>query len=226
MRTATSLILCAAFLALTPEAASAQDKRVHFNVGGGPTFGGGDLGNIFSTGWGPALGVTFDVNERVGLQFEYAYRWFNVEEEIDAQAGRYSANHKTHQLDFNLVMNLTPPRSRMRLYAVAGPGAYQRSVEITEYVGSGIVCDPYLYLCGTYPINEVIGSRGGWDFGFNFGVGVGFPMGEGAEFTIESRYHIVKGPDVPTPTNLPTDVTPSGKSANGYYFPVTFGFRF
>jgi Outer membrane protein beta-barrel domain len=225
MRIVSSFVLGAALLALTPGAASAQDKRIHFNVGGGPTFAGGDLGNVFSTGWGPAFGVTFDVNERIGVQFEYAFRWFNVDEYIDAQLGRFSANHKTHQLDFNLVANITKPGSKARVYAVFGPGAYQRSVEITEYVGSGIVCDPYFYLCGTYPITDVVGSRGGWDFGFNFGAGVGFGIGEGAEFYIESRYHYVKGPEV-DPTVQPITSTTGSKSANGYYYPLTFGFRF
>jgi hypothetical protein len=41
-------------------------------------------------------------------------------------------------------------------------------------------------------VTGVVGSRGGWDFGFNFGGGVGFRMGDDAGFTIESRYHYVK----------------------------------
>ncbi len=55
---------------------------------------------------------------------------------------------------------------------------YNRSVEITEYVGNGVICDPYWYMCGTYPVEDVVGSRGGWDFGFNIGGGVGFGIGE------------------------------------------------
>ena len=50
---------------------------------------------------------------------------------------------------------------------------YHRKVEITEYEGSGIICDPWYYVCGSYPIESVVGSRGGWDFGFNVGAGVG-----------------------------------------------------
>ena len=225
MRIVSSFVLGAALLALTAGAASAQDKRIHFNVGGGPTFVGGDLGNIFSTGWGPAFGVTFDVNERVGLQFEYAFRWFTVDEYLDANLGRFSANHKTHQLAFNLIGNITK-RGGARVYGLAGPAFYQRSVEITEYVGSGIVCDPYFYLCGTYPVTDVVGSRGGWDFGFNFGGGVGFGIGEGAEFYVESRFHYVIGPERdPAAAQLPTTGS-TATNANGYYYPLTFGFRF
>jgi opacity protein-like surface antigen len=226
MRMVKAVVFAAGLLAMVPGLASAQEKRWHINLGGGPTFMGGDLGDKFETGWGPAFGLTFDANERVGIQVEYAYRWFNVNDHIDAQGGRLSANHQTHQLDFNLVMNLTPADSKARLYLIAGPGAYYREVELTEYVGSGIICDPWYYVCGTYPVDAVIGSRGGWDFGFNFGGGVGFNLGEGGvEFTIETRYHYVKGPDI-QPIATPKGDLVGGGSADGHYYPLTFGFRF
>ena len=106
---------------------------------------------------------------------------------------RFSANHQTHQLDFNLIASLAPTGSAVRPYIVVGPGMYNRKVEITEYVGNGIICDPYWYVCGTYPIEDVVGSRGGWDFGFNVGGGVGFGLGESSEFYVEMRYHYVVG---------------------------------
>jgi hypothetical protein len=60
--------LSAILLALTPAVGSAQDDtRIHFNVGGGPTFQGGDLGNAFSTGWGPAVGVTVEGPNKITL---------------------------------------------------------------------------------------------------------------------------------------------------------------
>ena len=60
-----------------------------------------------------------------------------------------------------------------------------------------MICDPYYYICGTYPIEAVIGSRGGWDFGFNIGAGVGFGLGDEGEFFIESKFHYVWGPEIP-----------------------------
>ena len=119
-------------------AGSAQaqgDHRIHVNFGGGPTFNFGELGERFSTGWGPAVGVTFDVNPRIGVQFEYAYRWFQVNDDIDIQAGKFSANHQTHQLAFNMIAKLTNPDSPVSFYITAGPGMYNRKVEITEYEG-------------------------------------------------------------------------------------------
>lgn len=226
MRVAIGMILGMLFLLSTPTTGAAQDRPWHFHLGGGPTFVLGDMGESFTTGWGPALGVTFDVSERVGVQFEYAFRWFGIPDDVDSAAGRLSANHQTHQLAFNMVGNLTPAGG-VRAYAIAGGGFYHREVEITEYVGSGIVCNPWYYVCGSYPIEAVLGSRGGWDFGINIGGGVGIPIAEEAEFFIETRYHYVWGPDVVAATPLPSGTTDQGPGkANGSYWPLTFGFRF
>jgi hypothetical protein len=230
MRITSFVFLAATCLALTPSAGGAQERRVHVNIGGGPTFNAGDLGDHFANGWGPAIGVTIDgPNNRLGFQFEYAYRWFDIKDDAPfLGATRFSANHVTHQLDFNLVANLAPPASVLRPYLIGGPGMYNRKVEITEYVGNGVVCDPYYYVCGTYPVVDVIGSRGGWDFGFNVGGGVGFGIGESSEFFVEMRYHHVLGPEITSATPLPsTGATAStGGSTNGSYYPLTFGFRF
>ncbi len=228
MRTAYLALIGATLLALTPVSGNAQDRRIHVNLGGGPTFNLGDLGDHFGTGWGPAIGITFDgPSQRVGFQFEYAYRWFDISSHAPLPtplaSGQFSANHQTHQFDFNLVANLTPPGSALRGYLVAGPGAYYRKVEITEYVGDGIICDPFWYVCGTLPVSQVIGSRGGWDFGFNVGAGVGLGLGAHAEFFVESRVHYVWGPKIQS--TLPTTGA-TGGSANGLYWPLTFGVRF
>ena len=65
------------------------------------------------------------------------------------------------------------------------------------------------YVCGAYPVTSVVGSRGGWDFGFNVGAGVGFKMGDDAEFFVESRYHYVAGPDVESSSDC--DAEPHGQ---------------
>jgi hypothetical protein len=228
MRSLKVLMLGAAFFAFTSAAATAQDdKPVHFNIGGGPTFIGSDLGAHFSTGWGPAIGVTVDApSKKVAFQFEYAYRYFNSKNALPVGATAFAATHSTHQLDFNLVANLTQPSSNVRGYIVAGPGAYYRTVNITQYTGTGVICDPFWYVCGVYPVTTIIGSRGGWDPGFNIGGGVGFKIGESGEFYIETRYHYVWGPDIQPASTLPAGTTGTGGKVNGAYWPLTFGFRF
>ena len=149
--------------------------------------------------------------------------WFDVKDELPINATRFSANHHMHQLDFNLRANLSPRDAAVRPYAIVGPGVYHRTVEITEYEGSGVICDPYWYVCGVYPVSSVVGSRSSWDWGFNIGGGVGFGLGEDAEFYIEMRYHYTGGPEFTPPAGL-TGAT--GGSANGNYLPLTFGFRF
>ena len=79
-------------------------------------------------------------------------------------------------------------------------------------------------MCGTYPIESVLGSRGGWDPGFNVGGGAGFKIAESAEFFVESRFHYVWGPKI-EPVATPLGTT-TGGSTNGSYWPITFGFRF
>ena len=228
MRMTSFVFVAVTVFALMPSVGSAQEKRFHVNLGGGPTFNAGDLGDHFANGWGPAIGLTIDgPGNRIGFQFEYAYRWFDVKDDAPFfGATSFSANHQTHQLDFNLVANLTPPGARLRPYVVAGPGAYNRKVEITEYVGNGVICDPYWYVCGVYPIEGVVGSRGGWDVGFNVGGGVGFGIGESSEFYIEMRYHFVGGPEVTPNQSTPAGTTTGDASANGSYYPLTFGLRF
>ena len=149
-----------------------------------------------------------------------------MKDELDIQAGKFSANHTTHQLAFNMVGKLTGPDTAVRLYVTGGPGMYHREIEVTEYEGNGIICDPWFYICGTYPIESIVGSRGGWDFGFNVGAGVGLPIGEGLEFYIESRYHHVWGPEFVPPAGFPVPNTVTSTKANGQYWPLTFGFRF
>ena len=76
------------------------------------------------------------------------------------------------------------------------------------------------------PIEAILGSRGGWDFGFNIGAGVGFALGDSGEFYVESKYRYVMGPEIVSATPLPSSSASSGGNANGQYLPLTFGFRF
>jgi hypothetical protein len=225
MRLKASILLGVLLVFVMAGSARAQEQRFHVHFGGGPTFNFGEVGERFGHGWGPAVGVAVDVTPRIGVMFEYAYRYFRVRDDLAINATRFSANHQTHQLAFNMVANVTHPDSPVRVYAMGGPAMYNRNVKVTEYQGSGVICDPWLYLCGTYPIESVVGSRGGWDPGINVGAGVGLPIGEGLQFYIETRFHYVWGPEIVPEVN-PVDSAAGTQKTNGQYFPLTFGFRF
>ena len=81
-------------------------------------------------------------------------------------------------------------------------------------------------MCGTYPITDVVGERGGWDFGFNVGGGLGFKIGESSEFYVESRYHYVAGPEFEPPAGSASSIRDGRQHHLGTYLPLTFGFRF
>ena len=97
MRIVKSVILGAALLACIPGVAQAQDRRFHFNVGFGPTFITKDLGDRFSTGFGPSAGVTFDVTNRIGVQAEYSFNRFHAENYVDLLGGHFTASSSVKQ---------------------------------------------------------------------------------------------------------------------------------
>ena len=183
------VLLAAALLAGTPaigssgrQDGSCQRRRRSDLHHGRPAITSGSAG-------APRWRVTIDTpNKKLAFQFEYAYRYFKSKNVLPIGATAFGANHSTHQLDFNIEVNLTPPDSGVRGYIVAGQGAYYRTVDITQYVGTGVICDPFWYVCGAYPVTAILGSRGGWDPGFNIGGGVGFKIGDSSEFYIETRY--------------------------------------
>jgi opacity protein-like surface antigen len=224
-RIAFSILSMVLVLFAFASTSNAQDRRFHASLGGGATPLFDTLGDGFSTGWGPSLGVSFDISDRATLQFDYDYRYFSLKSDLDQAAGLYDANHKVNQLTFGFAANMTPSDSSVRPYVIGGPGFYHRKVEVTEYAGTGIICDPWIYLCGTYPIEEVVGSRGGWDFGVHFGAGVGFKFAEEAELFFEVRYHYVWGPET-QPTATPVTSSTGPQNVNGQYLPITFGLRF
>jgi len=216
-----------ALLSLTvPASVLAQDKPVEFNIGGGVTFPLGDVADSFDTGWNFAAGLTFNANEVVGFQGEYQYHrlggpdrlFANQVQPVSTDQILIESNHQMHVGSFNVVLR-AGGTSGVRGYLVAGPGVYNRKIQLTTpSVGFVTVCDPYWLIC--YPTavstDTIVGDRSSTDFGVNVGGGVNF-----GAFYVEARYHYVWGPEV-------TAAGASGQtySTNASYFPITLGFRF
>jgi hypothetical protein len=234
-------LLTAFFVTLVAAAPSAaQDhKPVDFNFGFGWTFPTSNFKTDFNTGWNGTFGVTFNLNEHVGLQAEYNYSRMNgPDKTISLTAtpvaatitnGIIQSNHQMHVGSFNVVYRGNSAEHPIGGYVLGGAGIYHRIVQLTSpSVGYTTYCDPYWYVC--YPaavsVDQIIGDRSSNDFGIDFGGGITF--GHEAKFYIESRYHYVWGPSITSAGTLPAGTAApcsGGCSSNASYFPLTFGFR-
>jgi hypothetical protein len=235
-------LLAAGFVLLLAAApAAAQDyKPVDVNFGFGWAFPSTDFKNSFDAGWNGTFGVTFNVNERIGILGEYTYTHMNGPDKTIGLSptpigdlttnGLLQSNHQMHIGDFDVVYKMHPSDSMIGGYLLGGGGIYHRIVQITTpSVGYTTFCDPFWYVC--YPalvsVDQIIGDRSSNDFGINFGGGITF--GHEAKFYIESRYHYVWGPTIQqnvsaTPVNGTTTCA-NGCTSNAAYFPLTFGVR-
>jgi opacity protein-like surface antigen len=225
--------------------ASAQDRPVGINFGGGWAFPASGFNGSFDTGWSGSIGATFNISPTIGIHGEYMYerlggpdRTISVFPEpnaITGSSGVIESNHQTHTGTFNLIYSPLGGEASSRqfgYYMIGGGGIYHRLIQLTTpSVGYASVCDPYWYAC--YPtlveVNTIIGDRSSNDFGINLGAGVTF--GSDAKFYIESRWHYVWGPKVTTTASVAPaagggtiDCT-QGCSTNAQYFPLTFGVR-
>ena len=115
-------------LALTPSVGSAQDKTVHVNIGGGPTFNAGDLGEHFANGWGPAIGVTFDPTSRIRVPVRVRLPLVRHQGRRpvlrrDAVLGQ---PHRPTSWTSTRSRAWRPPAARSVPISSAGPGIYNR----------------------------------------------------------------------------------------------------
>jgi opacity protein-like surface antigen len=232
-------LVAAAFVTLVAAApAAAQDyKPIEWNIGFGATFPTADFKQNFDAGWNGTFGVTFNINEHLGVQGEYIYsRMEGPDKVISLTAnpiggaitnGLLQSNHQMHVGNVNLVYRGGNRDSGLGGYVLGGLGLYHRMIQLTSpSVGYTTFCDPWWYVC--YPVavsvDTIIGDRSSNDFGINFGGGITF--GHEAKFYIEARYHYVWGPTITPTTPAPSASVPTNVSSNASYFPLMFGVRF
>jgi opacity protein-like surface antigen len=194
--------------------------RVGFNIGGGVSFPISDAGDRFQTGGAFQLGATYNITRRVGVQAEYLYSGYTIQDDVLSATGT-NGNHSMQYGDLNAVFTVLPARL-FGVYVLGGPGIYHRRVEITEFAGVGLVpyCDPWLYICYSEPVavDQVLGSRSKTDFGLNAGVGVSLRLfGGPLRLYAEGRYHYIFGGDI--------DTSAGPRKADGQYLPLVFGLR-
>ena len=218
-----------------PTVAQAQDKKVNVNLGGGYTVALSDVRDYLGDGYNINFGVTFNVNENIGIQAEYSFNGLG-EKLVDLDLAGVNpppgqelvrnvyANMNMQYGTFNLVFKPST-EGRAKPYVVTGLGVYYRPIKVTT-PGAGYVppyCSPWWYYCypgGFVPVDYILAEQSSTDFGMNFGAGVDIAMTDAASFYLEARYHYILGPE------LKDQAGKSYGKATGQFLPITFGFRF
>jgi opacity protein-like surface antigen len=230
MRKVVVFLFGAALFAAVP--ASAQDKKVNVNIGGGYTFSLSDVRKYLGDGYNISIGLTFNLKPTIGIQAEYSFNGLG-QKRIDLPADSLPSGATLKPIygdmnmqygDLNLVYK--PKTSgRMKPYLVAGAGVYYRPVKVTT-PGAGYVppyCNPWYYVCwpgGFVEVEQILAEASTWGSGFDFGGGVTVMAGEAFGIYVEARYHFIWGPEI-------KDL--EGKSlgkAHGQFLPITIGVRF
>lgn len=233
MRHIRSFALTLFLVTVVVPSAGAQEKPVTVNLGGGYTFALGEVREHLGDGFNFNLGVTYNVNERIGIQTEYSFTGLGqklvdlptVTPPPGASALRnLYADMNMQYLNFNVLFN-PATESRVKPYVVTGAGVYWRPVTVTT-PGAGYVppyCDPWFYWCypgGIVPVDYILAEETSTDFGINLGGGVNFGLSDAVSFYAEARYHYIWGPE------LKNAAGESQGKANGQFLPITFGLRF
>jgi opacity protein-like surface antigen len=228
-----SFILAVLVVTVAVPSAQAQEKPVSVNLGGGYNFALSEVREHLGDGYNINLGVTFNINENVGIQAEYSFSGLGqklvdlpaVTPPPDATALRnLYADMNMQYVNFNVLFKPSTDH-RAKPYVVAGAGVYFRPVTVTT-PGAGWVppyCDPWWYVCwpgGFVPVDYILAEETSTDFGIDFGGGVNFGLTDAVSVYVEARYHYIWGPEL---------INSAGESqgkANGQFLPITFGFRF
>jgi opacity protein-like surface antigen len=237
MRAVKWVVVLALVLAAVPAWAQVNEKKINVNFGGGYTFALSDVRKKLGDGYNVSLGLTFNLNPKVGIQVEYGYNGLGqkqVDIPVCPAAGctnptnsPFYGDMNMQSVDFNVVLR---PKTEGKVlpYIVAGVGYYYRPVKVTTpavgYVPG--YCDPFWYWCypgGWVSYDKIIGSRSSSDLGIDVGGGVSFSLGEAAAIYVEARYHYIWGPSYDVTDTAGKHYT--GK-ANGQFLPIVVGIRF
>jgi hypothetical protein len=206
---------CAAVLAMAAPGA-AQEKPYSLTVGGALVGPLSDSADRFSTGFGFTAGLTWHLNEQIGVTGDYVWSTLGAQDDWKGiVASRPVA--VTPRIQFGTVdVRFQAPPAKVRLHILAGAGLYHRSVAMTT-TGAGdiTVCDPWWFVCtsGPVPVGTVTRTHSSTEPGINVGAGI-----TSGRFFAEIRYHFVWGPSFEAPGGT--------QVATGKFLPLTVGFAF
>jgi opacity protein-like surface antigen len=193
---------------------SPSDYPVHWYVMGGlsqPV--GSNTNDILQSGWDVGFGVAFrQSGSPFALRLELNYASNNASRALLSQGAEQTGLQVTG--GWADLWSLTANgEARVPLgvggaygYVVAGVGGYYTQLNIQGY-GNGYFCYPWWGYC-YYGTGPVVASNNTTKFGWNAGVGVGWPLRNGMNMFVEARYNAIQ---------LPQTLE---------YIPITVGVRF
>jgi opacity protein-like surface antigen len=190
-----------ALLALVCAAhACAQDRPIQWHFAGGYSITSGTTADYLDDGWMLSGGLTWKPQPASPLAFmaELHYSSYSVTNDLIHLANLPTGTARIDDGwgnifggDLNAVYKI-PFGARARGYLTAGIGEYYRQIRLTETVlVAGTYCDPWWGFCyqGVVPGQAIVADESTTRFAWNVGVGVEFPMGNGAAWFIDARYH-------------------------------------
>jgi len=196
--------------------AAAQEKPYSVTLGGAIVGPLSDSADRFTPGFGFTAGVTWHINEQIGLTGDYVWSALGVQDDWTGLVASRPVD-VTPRIQFGTVnVRFQAPPGKARLYALAGVGLYHRTVAMaTAGTGDITVCDPWWFVCspGPVPVGSVNRTHSSNDLGINVGAGI-----TAGRFFAEVRYHFMWGPSFETPAG--------DQDATGKFLPLTLGFVF
>ncbi len=201
-----------ALVCLATVLATAQtERRFTFEAGGGVTPPVGKLSNRFNTGWNMGAGAGWNITRLFSLSAKYQFNGFGVNNGLLSMVGVPNGDGHVWSLTAEPRLQLGVA-SHFSPYVVGGVGYYRRVVNFTEpALLATTFFDPFFGIVfpGLVPANRVLRRATDNGIGGSLGAGLSFPVGHGAQFFTEARYHYANTGRIPT-----------------RMVPVTFGIRF
>ena len=176
-RLRSSVLIVSLIAIFAAPSARAQDKPVSVNLGAGYTFALSDVREHLGDGYNFNLGLTFNVNQKFGIQAEYGFTGLGEKRvnlpTINPPPGEtlvrdVFADMNMHYGSFNAVFR-PASEGRARPFILAGFGVYYRPVKVTT-PGAGYVPPVLRSLvllvlprrggpCGLHPGREELNRR-------------------------------------------------------------------
>jgi len=198
----STLMLGLLAVALSP-AALAAEPPITWLMNAGYAAPVGTTADYLQGGWtlGGGFAVKLQPSSPFSVQFDLSYADFQATTKLislgQAQTQFRIDDGRGEVWSLTAAGKYTAPFSNgVHGYGLLGIGAYHRYIELTQTaLGGGYVCDPWWGYC--YPAlvegDVVIANKSQTKFGWNFGLGVEFPLRYGGAWFLEARYHWIDG---------------------------------